>query len=347
MKLFARLLAVLFGVGFAVLMLEAACKWLDWQDARSRSRVAHRISRVSDIPGVRFELVPNVESATPGQSQVIRINNHGLRGRDVTLEKPPGTFRIVILGDSLALGRTLPEEQTFAGRLESALQRTASPTRIEVLNASLSGRDTWEEAAILRHRMLAFAPDLVVLQVCLNDHVRLPQPAKNAPIGVFGDRDWYRYSSLLAMLDRRSRTFRRWHVRAIDALGFRRSRERVVLDNFIDPQQMLNVDAHWDEWTGTLLEIRDLARSQGGDVVFLLFPIRLQAARRKTETLPRLTSFLAEHDVPLVDLAPIFRGRPNLFYDDTHPTAEGHALAAAELERHVRTRFGTVLGGAS
>ena len=346
MKILARLAAVTFGIAFALLALEAACKWIEWQQASARNRVTHRISRVSEIPGVRFELVPNVEAATPGQSQVIRINNHGLRGRDVTIEKPPGTFRIVVLGDSVALGRTIPEEATFSGAVEIALRKARPEASAEVLNASLSGRDTWEEAAVLRHRMLAFSPDLVVLQICLNDHVRLPQPAKNAPIGVFGDQDWWSYSSLLAMLDRRFPSFRRAHVATIDRLGFRRSRERVILDNFIDPGQMLNVEAHWDDWTKALLEIRDLSRSAGAEIVFLLFPIRQQAERKKAVTLPRLAAFLESESVPLVDLAPRFRGRPHLFYDDTHPTADGHALAAVELERWIRRRFAGVFGEA-
>lgn len=335
MKVVFRLLAVLFGLVLPLLLLEAGFKWLDVRDAREANRIVRRVSRVSDVPGVRFELVPNVESPTPGQTQVVRINNHGFRGPDVMLDKPAGVERIVVLGDSIGFGRTLPEEEIFPSILERLLNEGGG-RRVEVVNASLSGRDTWEEAAMLRHRLLSFEPDLVLLQICLNDHVRLPYPEQGSPLGAFGERDWWTYSSLLAWLDRRFPEIHRLHVAALDSLGLRRSSERVILDHFIDPRQMLNVEPNWAEWSRVLLEIRDLARSKGGDVLFVVFPIRVQAERGEEETLPRLSAFARENDIPLLDLAPIFREDPGgLYQDHIHPTAEGNRRVAAAIAARI------------
>jgi lysophospholipase L1-like esterase len=347
MKVVFRLVAVLFGLIFPILLLEIAFKWLDVREAREANRIVRRVSRVSEVPGVRFELVPSVESPTPGQTQVVRINRHGFRGRDVALEKPPGTERIVVLGDSIGFGRTLPEEEIFPTILERLLNERGG-RRVEVVNASLSGRDTWEEAAMLRHRLLAFEPDLVLLQICLNDHVRLPYPEEGSPLGAFGERDWWTYSSLLAALDRRFPAFHRLHVAALDALGLRRSSERVILDHFIDPKQMLNVDPNWTEWSRVLLEIRDLARSGGGDVLFVVFPIRLQAERGDEQTLPRLTAFAGENGIPLVDLAPIFREDPAALYQDhIHPTAEGNRRVAAAIAERLLGQDGRATAAAA
>jgi hypothetical protein len=81
-----------------------------------------------------------------------------------------------------------------------------------------NGRDTWEECVLLRERVLALEPDLVILQICLNDHVRLPDPYPHSPYGAFGERPRYSYSSLLRLLDNRVEGFREWHVVSLKKL---------------------------------------------------------------------------------------------------------------------------------
>lgn len=337
-----RLLAAAAGILVSLLLIEAGCKIVDvvaqWRDQRT----IRGISRVSTIPGVRYELIENVVSKTPGIDIPIRVNNLGFRGPDVSPAKPVGVYRIVLLGDSIAFGRTLPDERIFARLLERRLNRDAGPRRFEVVNASLSGRDTWEHAALLRHRVLALDPDLVILQICLNDHVRLPFPDPDTMLGVFGEQAWYQYSSLLALLDRRVPGFREWHVGWIRRLGLESTAlDRAILDHYIDARQMLDVEPHWREWSEALLEIRDLARSNGAEVLFAVFPLRFQVKHRAEHTLPILTEFAAGHDIPLVDLVQAYSRHPvaEVLRDYTHPNAKGNRVAARALERFIRRRF--------
>ncbi|MFQ5914576.1 MAG: SGNH/GDSL hydrolase family protein, partial [Nitrospinota bacterium] len=43
----------------------------------------------------------------------LRINSDGLRDREHTIEKPPDTLRIAVLGDSFAQAREVPMENAF------------------------------------------------------------------------------------------------------------------------------------------------------------------------------------------------------------------------------------------
>lgn len=95
----------------------------------------------------------------------VRINSHGMRQREVALAKTPGLRRIAVLGDSFVWGIGVDDEQRFTERLERRL------FGVEVLNFGVSGYAPIQHLLDL-DRVLAFAPDLVVLTFCLgNDFV--------------------------------------------------------------------------------------------------------------------------------------------------------------------------------
>jgi hypothetical protein len=103
------------------------------------------------------------------------INRLGLRGRETTVEKPAGTRRILMLGDSFTMGKGVEENETFSVLVESALQEKLAACgggSVEVLNA---GNDSY--APILEYlyfdRELArLAPDLVVLNLDNSDLIQ-------------------------------------------------------------------------------------------------------------------------------------------------------------------------------
>jgi lysophospholipase L1-like esterase len=91
-----------------------------------------------------------------------RINNHGWRDRDRTLEKSPGTFRIAVIGDSFVEAFQVEEDVTFTALVEERLNNL-SDTPVEVMNFGRSGTTQSEQLLILEHDVLPFDPDLVVV----------------------------------------------------------------------------------------------------------------------------------------------------------------------------------------
>ena len=339
----------MLGLALALLVAESVCKVIDLRNRLRHHRIVSRISRISDIPGVRYELVPNLETVTPNHDQVIRINNLGFRGHDVTPDKPPSLYRIAILGDSIAFARGYAEKDIFPAILERNLNAGNYGKDFEVVNASLSGRDTWEECAILEHRVLALKPDLVILQICLNDHVRLPFPKKDATVGIFGEQAWYEYSSLLKLLDQRIEGFRKIHAAVIKKIGWNKRAERVILDRFIGLEELLNVEPDWPAWSAILLKIRDLTTSHGAGVMFLVCPVDIEVRDLAHDTLPMLTGFTQENGIPYLDLLTLFEadGGIKLFADHIHPNPEGHRVIAKEIERFIAGHFLSLCGGES
>jgi hypothetical protein len=93
----------------------------------------------------------------------IAINELGLRDREIGYEKPAGTRRILVLGDSFVEGAQVPFDSMLTRRLAAELCGSSLDTTCEVINAGVSGWGTAQELVYLRHEGLRYQPDAIVL----------------------------------------------------------------------------------------------------------------------------------------------------------------------------------------
>ncbi len=119
----------------------------------------------------------------------VRINALGLRDAERVYAKPPGVFRILVLGDSFVEAMHVPLEATFPRLLESRLRTAAGDTRVEVISAGVSGYGTASEVLYFEQDGKRFAPDLVVLAFYPGNDVKNNSPTledKLRPVYVDG-----------------------------------------------------------------------------------------------------------------------------------------------------------------
>jgi hypothetical protein len=95
----------------------------------------------------------------------VQINAHGMRDRERTVTAAPGTMRIAILGDSMIAAQQVPLERTMSQLLERRLNAELGTQDhpIEVLNFAVGGYALTQEYLLLRDRVWAFHPDIVML----------------------------------------------------------------------------------------------------------------------------------------------------------------------------------------
>ncbi len=88
-------------------------------------------------------------------------NQFGFNSRDYPLQKTPGVFRILVIGDSFnwAGGR----EGNYTALLERRFEHRDGSHKIDVINAGYPMTHTGEELAMLKKYGLQYNPDLVVL----------------------------------------------------------------------------------------------------------------------------------------------------------------------------------------
>ena len=107
-----------------------------------------------------------------------RHNALGYRGEELALEKPAGTYRILVLGGSTTYETGVSEHtQTFTAQLQRILRDRAGAPPLEVINAGCPSWNSWESLVDLEFRGLELEPDLVVVYCGTNEvHPRLVPP---------------------------------------------------------------------------------------------------------------------------------------------------------------------------
>ena len=101
----------------------------------------------------------------------LRINSFGYRDSEHTIEKPAGTYRIAVLGDSFSEARQVAQEDTFWSLMERGLGTCPAleGRPVEVLNFGIGSYGTTEELLTWRKDAIRFSPDLVLLQFFLGN----------------------------------------------------------------------------------------------------------------------------------------------------------------------------------
>ena len=183
--------------------------------------------------------------------------------------KPPGTFRIFVLGESAAEGTPNPSFG-FARILEVMLARAYPQTRFEVVNAAVRGINSHIIRPIARE-CLEHEPDLFILYMGNNEVEGLyaPVPGRfnlTPYLKVLRFRQWLKSTRLAQVLDSLARRGRA-KVRIHDMNYFRQ--RRLALD---DPQRQ----AVYENFRENLNDICDLIQKEGAKTVLATMAVNLR-----------------------------------------------------------------------
>ena len=108
----------------------------------------------------------------------IQTNRFGFRHGDRGPDKPPGSFRVAVLGDSFIEAFQVADDQTLCHVVEQKLARCEGldGRNVEVLNFGVSGYGTAQQLQMLRHYAGDYSPDVVVLAFFPGNDLRNNSP---------------------------------------------------------------------------------------------------------------------------------------------------------------------------
>lgn len=166
-KLTTRLSIIIIGVLFSIIVVELGLRTYQYYNGYSNlqfyenSIIGHAF--VSNQNGTFFS--PTKEYLTK-----VSINSHGWPDYNHTYNKPNGTFRIVILGDSFVENIQVPLEKRFFHQVEENLNSALNSKLIEIKGISkfeiiALGRGntgTGPQYLILKNYGLSYDPDMVI-----------------------------------------------------------------------------------------------------------------------------------------------------------------------------------------
>ncbi|MGE3595694.1 MAG: SGNH/GDSL hydrolase family protein [Dehalococcoidia bacterium] len=113
---------------------------------------------------------------------IATINAMGFRGPVVTVPKPPGVLRIVLLGGSTTFGWGVNDDQTIDAHMRRLLAERDSSGMVDVVNLAFDGYDSYQVLERLRSDGAWLEPDVVIVNTGIND-------VRNAPFENLVDAD--------------------------------------------------------------------------------------------------------------------------------------------------------------
>jgi hypothetical protein len=304
---------------------------------------------------------PGITRYLPLYGHDVSFNSAGMRDREHSEEKPPGVFRILLLGDSFTEALQVPFEASLPSLVERSLEARTGK-RIEVINAGVSGWGTDDELRYLTSYGLKYRPDLVVVAMTLHNDIsdNLRHDWHRVENGALVDQPRmpmsfldYQVMQLKAYLATRFQTYQLWrrvrHGSEIRQAGNQLHSHVVQLFEVPTPEPI----AEGVELTDLLLrQVQAVAGAGGAQVVLVLLPIRYQLADSTFAEFVRgagvpqtamqidkpqqmITPFADNLGIPVIDLLPRFRQwmadstAPLYLEWDGHWNEAGHRLAAA------------------
>jgi lysophospholipase L1-like esterase len=269
------------------------------------------------------------------------INALSIRHGEIATPKPPGMFRMVVLGDSI------PWAKGVFGFVEDIAQRIQAPG-LEVINAAVPGYTSFQELTFLKRWVTVVDPDLVVWTYCLNDNHKILHRFDQAANMLFTDE---------AARSLQIRTWWDWivsqsYVLTTIRVGLLARQEAPAprITEFVWEARMdFNIawkDYSWRFYESHLAEMVELLGRRGTRLAMVVFPYepqllyRTRRDRRDEILVPQrhLEGLCRKYAVPCLDLYPAFEraydgGQRTLYRDGIHPNQEGHTLAAEEILR--------------
>lgn len=136
-------------------------------------KYAKQMKHVSDDLRIGHEHQPNRQARLMGVD--ISINSTKLRDKEISLQKPADTIRILMLGDSITFGWGVAATDRVSRRLETKLNSWFPMQKFEVVNAGVGNYNTAMEVSWFLLKGQTFDPDLVILNYFVNDAELTPK----------------------------------------------------------------------------------------------------------------------------------------------------------------------------
>lgn len=317
-RIFPRLLFSAFALALSLGALELLLRAAE-RRAIDRIREDDTYANVvrSDIPGLYYTLMPGHRHGD------IVFNSHGFNMTERPAEKPSGTIRLFVIGDSVAQGVGITRtEEAMPNVLEALLRARGIPETVEIWNAGTGGYNAEQIRIQLSEILPRFAPDGILYLFNFNDYWEPNRYFHGQPAAPPAE------GARAGLLDR-LKSFR-IVLRGRDAWNKLLARIRGYPPVYVDYK--LDYPA-WRAMKNSIREMKDFCAARGLPFAVLIHPNKqfLFRADPHNRALNDMRAFLAESGIPHLDLTPCFQPhRREALYlpDGNHMTAAGYRRMA-------------------
>lgn len=161
---------------FAIGLFEVACRTIvdtGMHYHLEMWKYAVSLKETAADPAIGHRHKPSSQARLMGAD--VAINALGLRDDDLNIHNDKAA-RVLMLGDSITFGWGVPQDETVSARLEPLLAQNLGHD-VDVINGGVGNYNTAMEVAWFKRVGLDLKPEVVVLNVFINDAEPTPEPA--------------------------------------------------------------------------------------------------------------------------------------------------------------------------
>jgi lysophospholipase L1-like esterase len=241
----------------------------------------------SAIPGLGYQLAPNWHGS-------VETDSRGLRARTADPVQP--RRQILLIGDSVAFGSAVRYEHSFGPNLEALLTKGLGQP-VAVWNAAVPGYNTTQEALALGWAGPLVKPDLIVVQVCMNDYMDRTVLSRGGTLDATRTEDGGGGFSLTRLLYR-SRLF----VLVKEKL---KDQQKLYPESFPPATHYvthLRKKSGWVKVRNALLQMKQQAAGLNARLLVVVFPIEEQLRIPDRTVQDDLLQFTKQNGIEMLDL---------------------------------------------
>lgn len=280
----------------------------------------------------------------------VTVNNLGFHGKDVSEQKEPHTFRIVVIGSSFVEALQVPVEKMFGALLEEKLNsKSAGVEKYEIIPIGFSGNGTFLDTLFYQRFGRSLKPDLVIdltteyevshepSPLPLNEKgeviLELPKVSQN-PLTV-SLKNIMRHSKLIMNMSARLYLLEQTTKNFLTHPIF-----FAKIDTSLDSEETAVIENNSKEWGNEeklLQALHNTVKADGAKFVFVSWTTADIATGTEDTLVNNLSGISLKNNFPYVNLVtPIVamekRDQKNATFScDGHFNEDGHAYVAQAL----------------
>ncbi len=242
--------------------------------------------------------------------QPFSSNRWGMRDREYSLAKPPGVYRIALLGSSHTMGHGVANDEIFEALVEERIAReglNGIDGRVEILNFAVDDYSVLQQVILLEEKVFRFQPDVVMY------------------VAHASELQWTR-THLIKALKRDLSIPYEFARTAVRLARIEEGRQVPTFER--EPQTHL-----WSVLEGCYRRIVEACRRRGVAPVWIFMPRPREFGQQ--EMITPLVERAETAGFRVANMAGIFRGYPHdwlrISARNLHPGPNGHRVIAEKL----------------
>lgn len=316
-----KVLAIAIGIIIAAILGEIFLRLYDLRYRISNTMMLSRNPRIiyEHRPLVTFKNKYGIK---------IKYNSLGFIGEEIG-PKNDHIIRIMGVGDSITAAEYLMEDKRYPNRIAQILTKRLM-TPVEVINTGVEGYNSAQELELIKTKLPALKPDIIIVGICLNDYSGRKHRIKSWLNFIIADQETLGKARYLNSLYQRSKLFRFIYDSLHRVKVLLRGRQSPLAVNF-EPRD-------YSEWKSIFEEMILFSQRANTKILFVIFPLEQQIQRGDKYSNMQLYNFFKKKNAYFLDLMEYFKRQTQhaLFdIDFLHFNELGHEIAAEEIANYI------------